>query len=64
MRRLLQKLRREKVLDETGRFSLRVNLLAIDEDFHSILRDITRVATPDGRKSLRELESAPPPAAE
>lgn len=64
MRKLLQILRRETVLDDTGRFSLRVNLMAVDEDFRTIVRDFTRVATPDGRKSIRALACSPPPAAE
>ena len=63
MRRLFMPWRKPEVLDEAGRWSVRVALLAIDEDVQSIVDDVARVATPSNRDSLlarNAPEDAPP----
>lgn len=56
MRRLLMPWRKPKVLDEAGRWSVRVALLAIDEDIHTIAADVARIATPDYRSDVQTIE--------
>jgi hypothetical protein len=51
MRNLLDVLRPD-VLDETGRFSVRVTLIAADDEFRQILHDVTEVATLETRDRL------------
>lgn len=56
MRRLFMPWRKPEVLDEAGRWSVRVALLAINEDFHTIVEDVARVATPDHRTQVLSVE--------
>ena len=57
MRSLLDVFRPE-VLDENGRFSVRVTLMAADDEFQQILRDVKKVVTPDTRARLALLGPA------
>ncbi len=58
MRRLFE-IWNKPVLDEAGRWSVRVALLAIDEDFENIVQDVARVATADNRARVLELARQP-----
>lgn len=56
MRNLLAVLKPD-VLDENGKFGVRMALLAADDEFQQILRDVTAVVTPDTREQLSLLAS-------